>query len=97
MQRNDNEKLNDSLLGEAVLAVLKSGGDVTIAGVIEQLKSMASTAKDDVIRRACERTLGEVNDSLTSTLATRSYNVRDRNNVLHHFTAEGQQNGKKNH
>lgn len=97
MQRNDNEKLNDSLLGEAVLALLKSGGDVTIAGVIEQLKSMALTAKDDVIRRACERTLGEVNDSLTSTHATRSYNVRDRNNVLHHFTAEGQQNGKKNH
>ncbi len=97
MQRNEDEKLNDSLLGEAVLAVLKSGGDVTIAGVIEQLKFMAARAKNDVIKRACERTLGEVNQSLTSSQATRSYNVRDRNNVLHHFTAEGQQDGKKNH
>ncbi|WP_369788018.1 hypothetical protein [Rouxiella sp. WC2420] len=97
MQRNDEEKLNDSLLGEAVLAVLKSGGDVTIAGVVIQLKSMAASAKNDVIKRACERTLGEVNQTVTSTQATRSYNVRDTNNVLHHFTAEGQQDGKKNH
>lgn len=97
MQSNDDEKLNDSLLGEAVLAVLNSGGDITLAVVIEQLKSMVSAAKNDVIKRACERTLGEVTQSITPTQATRSYNVRDTNNVLHHFTAEGQQDGKKNH
>lgn len=48
MNRNDDEKLIDIMMGKAVLAMLHGGGPVSTAALITQLQSLATEEKNEV-------------------------------------------------
>ena len=96
IDENDSS-LNDTLIGDAVLTLLKSGKPVTVSELMEQLKKMADDSESALVKRACERTISALNTSINTSANSMNYSVRDAGNVLQHFSIEGQSNGKKNH
>jgi probable RcsB/C two-component-system connector len=60
MQRREREQLTDELLGEAVLALLKEKGPISIKILIGRLKHMARTEQDSVRREALKEIITEI-------------------------------------
>lgn len=67
MNRSDDEKLKDIMMGEAVLALLHGGGAVSVATLIAQLQALGVSEQDDARRLACERAVAEVRASASVT------------------------------
>lgn len=96
IDENDSS-LNDTLIGDAVLTLLKSGKPVTISELMEQLKIMAGQSESEVIKSACKRTISALHDTISASSNDPIYSVRDADDVLQHFSMEERSNDKKNH
>ncbi|WP_034917990.1 MULTISPECIES: hypothetical protein [Erwinia] len=95
MYKNEEDKLTDIMLGEAVLALLHGGGPVTNAALIDQLRTMIDVEQDEIKKRACKRAINEVRESKNNTRTT--HEVRDRDNVRHIFNNDGPSDDTKKH
>jgi predicted YcjX-like family ATPase len=87
MQQITDERLNDSLIGDAVLRLLRSGKPVTVAELIKQLQEIADSSDSEIIKQACERNIVEIRHSRSSTQQTsyRNYDVRDKKRSPPHY------------
>lgn len=65
MNRNDDEKLTDILMGEAFLALLHAGGPLSAGRLIAKLRAIAMLEKSETRKQACERAIAEVRSSLS--------------------------------
>ncbi|WAT02115.1 hypothetical protein [Rouxiella chamberiensis] len=97
MNRNDDEKLSDIMMGKAVLALLHGGGPVSTAALITQLQALADEEKSEARKRACERAINEVRNSATASRNRTTFKVRGSDNVGHIFSSEGPSDDKKKH
>ncbi len=97
MNRNDDEKLIDIMMGKAVLAMLHGGGPVSTAALITQLQSLATEEKNESRKRACELAIVEVRNSATANRQHTTFKVRGSDNVGHIFSSEGPSDDKKKH
>jgi len=97
MNRSDEEKLTDIMMGEAVLTLIRADGVISNAALIHQLQLMAKAEIDAVKRRACQRAIHEVRASQPDTQNRMTHEIRDRDNVVHLFTSDGPADGTKKH
>ncbi|WP_075182105.1 hypothetical protein [Pantoea sp. 1.19] len=97
MYRSDEEKLIDTILGEAVIALLKGGGAINNAILIRQLQNMAASEKDPARQQACKQAIAEVRNNMTATRNRTTHEIVDRDNVRHLFTSDGPPEGTKKH
>ncbi|WP_380184723.1 hypothetical protein [Kalamiella sp. sgz302252] len=97
MYRNDEEKLIDIILGEAVLALLKSDAAINNAALIRQLQAMAAVEKSAARHRACKQAILDVRNNIKSGSNRYTHEIRDMDNVTHLFTSEGPPDGTKKH
>ena len=97
MYRNNDEKLIDIVLGEAVLALLKSDAVINNAALIRQLQAMAAVEKSAVRHRACKQAILDVRNNIKSGNNRYTHEIRDMDNVKHLFTSEGPPDGTKKH
>ncbi|MEZ3501383.1 hypothetical protein [Pantoea sp. KPR_PJ] len=65
MSIDDDEKLTNVLMGEAVMALLAQGTPVHAGQVVTKLREMAATETRSDRREACERAIIEVLSALT--------------------------------
>lgn len=63
MKSSDVDKLIDSLIGEAVLSLLKERGPLTTGTLIERLWSMKTHEKDPGWREAIARVIADVGEN----------------------------------
>ncbi|MBV4366015.1 hypothetical protein ACMGGR_16155 [Erwinia sp. BNK-24-b] len=97
MYRNDEEKLVDIVLGEAVLALLKGDAAINNAALIRQLQAMSAVEKNATRQRACRQAITDVRNNIKSGSNRYTHEIRDTDNVTHLFTSEGPPNGTKKH
>lgn len=97
MYRNNEEKLIDIVLGEAVLALLKKDAVINNAALIRQLQAMAAVEKSAVRHRAFKQAILDVRDNIKSGSNRYTHEIRDIDNVKHLFTSEGPPDGSKKH
>lgn len=60
MNKSENEILNDELIGEAVLSLLKSKGPITTQSLLTALKAMESAERNDARRQALAGIIEEI-------------------------------------
>ncbi len=97
MNRNEDEKLIDIMMGKAVLAMLHGGGPVSTAALVTQLQAMAADETHESRKRACELAIAEVRNSATAARQSTTFKVRGSDNVGHIFSSEGPSDDKKKH
>ncbi|RRZ93573.1 hypothetical protein [Erwinia sp. 198] len=97
MYRNDDEKLIDIVLGEAVLVLLKTDATINNAALIRQLQAMAAVEKSAARHRACKQAITDVRNNIKTGNNRYTHEIRDVDNVTHLFTSEGPPDGTKKH
>ena len=97
MNRSEDEKLADIMVGEAVLALLNNGRRVSASTLLTQLQQIATQESDEERQSACSRAIADVNNSISASHNTTSVNVRDGNNVSHVFNNDGPADDAKIH
>ncbi|QHM71426.1 hypothetical protein [Mixta intestinalis] len=97
MNRSDDEKLKDIMMGEAVLALLHGGGAVSVATLITRLQALAVGERDDARRLACERAIAEVRESASVMRERNATSVNDSNSVQYLFAQGGSPDDSKKH
>ena len=97
MYRNDDEKLIDIVLGEAVLVLLKTDATINNAALIRQLQAMAAVEKSAARHRACKQAIIVVRNNIKTGNNRYTHEIRDVDNVTHLFTSEGPPDGTKKH
>jgi len=60
MSKNDDEKLVDILMGEAVMALLQQESPVFAEHVVAQLQAMAASERNPIRLRAFQRAIAEL-------------------------------------
>jgi len=60
MSINDDEKLTNILLGEAIMALLEQGSPVYAEQVKAKLEEMAAAAQSPGRKQACQRAIDEL-------------------------------------
>ena len=60
MNRSEDEILNDELIGEAVLSLLKSGGPITTQSLLKALIAMERAEKDATRQAALSGIIAEI-------------------------------------
>lgn len=65
MNINDDEKLTNILMGEAFLALLHTGGPLSLNKLVAKLRAIAVSEQNETRKRACERAIAEVRSSIT--------------------------------
>lgn len=97
MYKNEEEKLSDIVMGEAVMVLLSNDAAISKTALIRQLQDMAATETEVVRQRACRRAIAEVRQSQAQEQNRQTHEIRDRDNVTHMFTSDGPANGAKKH
>ncbi|QKJ88619.1 hypothetical protein PMPD1_3705 [Paramixta manurensis] len=99
MNRNKDDRLTDTLLGEAILAIMRTDTPISNATVLRQLQAMAAVEVDQERRKACLRAIGAVRNSASTPKETQpvGQEVRDGDNVIHMFTNDGPPDGTSKH
>lgn len=98
MQKDDEEqKLTDILIGEAVLTLLRQDAVMNTSALIDRLQAMASGEHDTLRQRACRRAISEVRASRQSDNGSVTQEVRDHENVMHMFNNDGPSDDSKKH
>jgi len=83
MNRSEIEHLQDEIIGEAVLSILRENGPINNKAVVLRLKAMEAREPDARKHEAIARVIEEVNDKLTSKRGhdAPAPGEPDRNNV----------------
>ncbi|MGB9098838.1 hypothetical protein [Erwinia sp.] len=97
MYRNDEEKLTDIVIGEAVMVLLKDDSAISNTALIKQLQAMTADEMDLARQRACRRAVSEVRGYIADERREAGKDVRDSENVSHMFTNDGPADGTKKH
>lgn len=97
MYRNEEEKLTDILLGEAVMVLLKADAAISNAALIKQLHALAAVETDAARQLACKRAINQVRNHSAPNRDSFSQEIRDSDNVMHLFTNEESPDGSKKH
>lgn len=66
MNRSEIEQLQDEIIGEAVLSILRDNGPINNKAVVVRLKAMEAKEPDARKRDAIARVIEEVSDKLTN-------------------------------
>ena len=81
----------DDIIGEAVIALLKSGGQITTSALLTQLTDMAKISVNQERTEACLQGIIEIKQSLSKNYQERSQFLRNRSslfessNTLHRY------------
>ncbi|KAA8728792.1 MAG: hypothetical protein LKK36_19680 [Ewingella americana] len=97
MFRSEDEKLTDLLLGEAVVALLKSKSAISIERLLTQLQFMAGRESDPQRKRMCEQVINEIRHGAKDQQGRFTYEIYSTDNVRHFFNAEGPSDERKKH
>lgn len=99
MNRSEIEQLQDEIIGEAVLSILRDNGPINNKAVVVRLKAMEAKEPDARKREAIARVIEEVSDKLTNRRRepTEDVNEPDRSNVFQLFGEGSQSRISKKH
>lgn len=97
MYRSEDEKLTDTIMGEAVIAMLKSEKTITAHKLIERLQFMANATHDRRRKNICEQLINEMRHSLYERANKTVYEVRNIDNEQNFFIDEGSPDDHKKH
>ncbi|KJV30210.1 hypothetical protein VH86_07595 [Pantoea sp. BL1] len=84
MNRSDDERLTDIVMGDAVLQLLQKAGPVTNSALLDKLRFMASMESNSTRQKALQRAMAEVMNNMQSS-NTEGVTLKDTNNVTHIF------------
>lgn len=84
MNRSDEQRLADIVMGDAVLQLLQKAGPVTHSALLDKLRSMAAMEANPARQKALQRAMAEVMNNLQSP-DTQSATLKETNNVTHIF------------
>lgn len=100
MNRREDDNLNDELIGEAVLSLLKSKGPITTQSLLTVLKVMESAERDEFRRKALSGIIKEISGMAAAQNGTfdRESRADARNNGFPRFdVGNPHAGGKKMH
>lgn len=97
MYRSEDEKLTDAIMGEAVIALLKSNKTISVQRLLSQLQLMVTAAHDSRRKNACEQLINEIRHGMSERSKQNTYEIRSTDNVRHFFHAEGPPDDHKKH
>lgn len=97
MYRSEDEKLIDTLMGEAVITLLKSQKTISMQRLLAQLELMATGAGEGKRKDSCEQLINEIRSGLNQRKPQTTYEIRSTDNVRHFFNAEGPPDDRKKH
>lgn len=84
MNRSEEERLADIVMGDAVLQLLQNKGPVSNSSLLDKLRLMASIEPDASRQKALRRAMAEVMNNMQSS-RQESVALKDANNVTHIF------------
>ncbi|MCA1177756.1 MULTISPECIES: hypothetical protein [unclassified Pantoea] len=84
MNRSEEERLADIVMGDAVLQLLQNKGPVSNSSLLDKLRLMASIEPDASRQKALRRAMAEVMNNMQSS-RQESVALKDTNNVTHIF------------
>ncbi|MDW8847799.1 hypothetical protein SD961_18235 [Erwinia sp. MMLR14_017] len=97
MYKDDEERLTDIILGEAVMVLLKDDASINSANLLRLLHSMSASEKDTFRQQACRSAIAELrNYSFFETEETGA-DQPGRDDMSHLFTSDGPPDGSKKH
>ena len=94
MSRMTENQTHDTLVGQAVLNLIKGSVPVTVQNLVNQLGEMLQQENSEIIRQTIARTIESIQQSLTAARNNTYFQVRNHDKVLVSFSLEGQQNDK---
>ena len=99
MNRSEIEQLQDEIIGEAVLSILRENGPINNKAVVARLKAMEASEPDALRREAIARVMEEVSDKLANRRGrnTDEESEPDRSNVYPLFGENTQSRISKKH
>lgn len=100
MNRSEDEILNDELIGEAVLSLLKSGGPITTQSLLKALIAMERAEKDAVRQAALGGIIAEIGGIAAAHAgpADKESRAESRKNAFPQFNVNvSHASGKKMH
>ena len=99
MNRSEIEQLQDEIIGEAVLSILRENGPINNKAVVARLKAMEDREPDARKREAIARVIEEVSDKLANKRSRDRVapDEPDRSNVYPLFGEGGPSRISKKH
>lgn len=99
MNRSEIEQLQDEIIGEAVLSILRENGPINNKAVVVRLQAMEAKEPDARKREAIARVIEEVSDKLANRRgqSTEDDSETDRSNVYQLFGEDSQSRISKKH
>lgn len=99
MNRSEIEQLQDEIIGEAVLSILRDNGPINNKAVVARLEAMEANEVDLLKREAIARVIEEVSDKLATRRRPAAEEVSgpDRSNVYSLFGEESPSRISKKH
>ncbi len=95
MYRSKEERLTDTLIGDAVLQLLQTSGPVTTRTLLDKLHAMAAQESDAVRLKALHRAIAEVVNNMDAPDDSGTP-LKSSDNVTHIFRRrDGEGNGTK--
>lgn len=97
MYKDEEEKLTDIILGEAVMVLLKDDATIDSANILRLLQTMASSEKDSFRQRACRSAMEELRNYASFETEGTSFEQPGHDDMSHLFTSDGPPDGTKKH
>ncbi|WP_241578859.1 hypothetical protein [Rosenbergiella nectarea] len=76
------QKCVDDIIGEAVITLLKSGGEITTSTLLSQLTEMAKVSADQERKEACLQSIVEIKQSISKNYQARSQFLRNQSSLF---------------
>jgi hypothetical protein len=97
MYKDEEERLTNILLGEAVMVLLKDDASINSANLLRLLHSMFASEKDTFRQQACRTAMEELRNYSSFETEESSFEQPGRDDMSHLFTSDGPPDGTKKH
>lgn len=97
MYKDQEEKLTDIILGEAVMVLLKDDASINSANLLRLLQSMLAAEKEVARQQACRSAMEELRNYSSFETEDTGFDQPGSDAMSHLFTSDGPPDGTKKH
>lgn len=97
MYKDQEERLTDIILGEAVMVLLKDDVSINSPNLLRLLHSMSASEKDALRQRACRLAIEELRNYSSFETEGTGFDQPGRDDMSYLFTSDEPPDGTKKH
>ncbi|MEM6049962.1 hypothetical protein AAH450_05175 [Erwinia sp. P7711] len=97
MYKDDEERLTDIILGEAVMVLLKDDASITSTNLLRLLHAMSASEKDIFRQQACRSAIAELRNYAFFETEGAGSEQPEHEDISYLFPRDGSPDGSKKH